>query len=194
MNFIISIIFAVKSVLLFTGAVAPDKSAAFFDQPQIILTENEVKMTCSLHNAFPEELKKLAATGTEITLYLFVEVNSTEGLVSQTVVENKLRYDLIHKKFSMTKNAGDTASFSTLDSALAQACGFSRLSILPLSKVDRNGSYTIISYAVLGKALVEALENHSIDLMYYWNYKRPTIRTERIRGAEFFAYKKRPAS
>ncbi|OGJ84895.1 MAG: hypothetical protein A2487_07270 [Candidatus Raymondbacteria bacterium RifOxyC12_full_50_8] len=190
MSFIISIVFAVKSILLFTGAVAQDKSAAYFDQPQIIVVGEEVKMSCGLHNAFPDELKKLAATGTEIPLYFFIEIKTSpsQGTLHQTIIEHTLRYDLIAKQYWVVrKPAMDTLGFASADSAIAQACTFPRFSAFPLSIIDKDKMYTITSYAVLGKAMVEALENHSIDLMYYWNYKRPTIKTEKIPGGQFLA-------
>lgn len=38
----------------------------------------EVRLSCSLINAYPEELKRLAGTGTPVVMYLFVELKESE--------------------------------------------------------------------------------------------------------------------
>ena len=191
MNFLISLLLTSRILTLFTGTVT-DKSSAYFSPPEIVLTARDVRMNCAINNAYPDELKKLAETGTPIYLYVFAELKwNGDVSVSKTFVESRLYYDLGAKRYLVTKSGiADTSLSSGLDSAITAAAVFKGIPLFQLSAIQQNEVYQIEIYAVLGKTRVEALENKEIDLMYYWNYKRPVIRTEKLSGKQFFMNEK----
>ena len=62
---------------------------------------------------------------------------------------------------------------------------FRHVPVAPLGLIHEHKSYHISTHAVLGKAKVEALQKRDIDLMYYWEFKRPSMRTEKFTGRQF---------
>lgn len=190
MNFIIGLLAAARSLTFLTNLIGAPAAPAHFTQPELRVAAREVRMSLALENAYPGELRKLAGTGTAITLYVYVELleNKKKEPVNITVVESRLWYDLINKEYRVTRNfAPDTLVFTAPDSALAAAARFENFAVFGLNKIQKREKYSLNIYAVLGKTRVEALEGHSIDLMYYWDFKRPSARTEPYAGNLFFA-------
>jgi hypothetical protein len=139
-----------------------------------------------LANAWPTDLKKLARTGTEIVLYLLVETRLNPGnkIVGRVTVEHRLQYDAVARSYIVISNPpADTADFGALDSALIASVTFDNVSAMLKSSLNAGAEYSFVIYAVLGTTKVEALDNSDIDLMYFWNYRRPTAETERFPGA-----------
>jgi len=150
-----------------------------------MVTDRDVRLSGEVRNAFTRDLRKLAATGAEIPLYLYVEVRQprVDKPLRTAVAGNSLTYDLIDKKYRVVGSAGsDTLWFGTLDSAVTRACAFGDIEVIPLTEVRADGQYYFSVYGVLGKARVEALQGNTIDLMQYWDYKRPGVRTEAYAG------------
>jgi hypothetical protein len=192
MELLISILLSTRLLTFFTGSIPVNQ--AYFSEPRIYLTSTEVRMTCVLNNAWPEELKKLIETGTPIVQYLFVELKDkkTGATVKKTFQESTLTYDLIGKYYCVRKNNDpDTICFAALDTAAMRSNMFSGLKIFSLENIQEDRNYFITIYAVLGKTRVEALNNKTIDLMYYWDYKRPSIRTEVFTGKQILIMKNR---
>jgi hypothetical protein len=157
---------------------------------QVLLTRDDVRVRCTVANAYSGELRKLAQSGTPILLYVFAEARQVrkDSLVSNAVAENKLELDLVAKQYRVTRSAGqDTVVSPNLDSALAATARCSGLAVLPKEKVQPATSYYFVVWAVLGKTRVEALANKEIDLMYFWRYNRPTLKTEPFKGEQFLA-------
>jgi hypothetical protein len=191
MEFIIGLIVAVKSLVFMGGYIAPDKAQVKITSVQVVITRQDVMVSCDVANAFTADLKKLAQSGTPILLYVFAEARQVQkdSLVGNTAAEKRLEYDLVAKQYRVT-GRGDTLAFTSLDSALAACAGFARLAVLPKDKINPDKSYYFIMWAVLGKAKVEALANREIDLMYFWNYQRPSLRTDPFKGGQFLAFPK----
>jgi hypothetical protein len=190
MDLIIGLIVAVKSLVFMGGYISPDKIPAAISGMQVHVTHQDIRVSCVVAHAFARDLKKLAQSGTPILLYVFTQVKQADNdsLVTATVVENSLVYDLARKKYFMKQNiAGDTLSFGDIDSALAAASSFVMMPVMTKEKAGPDKSYYFIMWAVLGKTRVEALGNKDIDLMYFWNYKRPTLRTDPFLGAQLLA-------
>jgi hypothetical protein len=192
MNFIVSILMAVRSLTFMASFVSTDSSAVSFTEPQILLTEQDARIKIGMKNALTGELLKLASTGITIPLYLYVDLMRENGKepVSRTVIETELLYDFAGKHYNIRRNiAKDTLSCSTLDSAVKEVCSFPPFSIFPVKLLDRNGYYYLNVYSILGKTTVEALGNNNMDLMYYWDFKRPSIKTEKYKGESFIIRK-----
>ena len=190
MDLIIGLIVAVKSLVFMGGYISPDKIPATISGMQVLVTQQDIKVSCFVAHAFARDLRKLSQSGTPILLYIFTQVKQADNdsLVSTMVVENSLVYDLARKKYFMKQNiAADTLSFANTDSALAAASTLAMVPVLTKDKVNADKSYYFIMWAVLGSARVEALGNKDIDLMYFWDYKRPTLRTEPFRGTQLLA-------
>lgn len=186
MSFLLSILVAARSLTFFTNFIgAPDTPARFLD-PVLTVKGQEVLVSCLLENAYSEELKKIASTGTVVPLYLYIELKSgkTGRLIQQKIVETNLQYDIIRAFYRVTQNQ-DTLSFSSLDSAAKAACTVSECPAFSVAVLSKEEEYVIEMYAVLGKVNVAALKDNEVDLMYYWDFKRPLIRTEAISGAQF---------
>ena len=158
-----------------------------FLPPQIVVAQQEIRLNCTLSNAFPGELGKLAATATPIYIYVFIEFRE-EGRrqpLKKVAVESRLLYDMIDKQYCITQSCrSDTLCFGALDSATAVSCSFRGIPVIGKNELKKDGEYTVSMYAVLGKTRVEALNNREIDCMYYWDYKRPSVKTETIGGNE----------
>jgi hypothetical protein len=183
---------AVRSLTFLTNFITAPDTPAHFAQPQLILTKEAVRMNVRLENGFTEDLIKLAETGTPIQLYVYVELmqEGSKTPAHQVIVESSLYYNIIEKKYCVKKSIQpDTLLFSSLDSAMSASLAFSNFLIFPVSKVNPHDKYYINMYAILGQAKVEALKNTTIDLMYYWDFKRPSASTEKYDGARFFIEK-----
>jgi hypothetical protein len=101
-------------------------------------------------------------------------------------------YDVIERCYRVSRYpARDTVVFDNLDSAVAASAAMVGVPLFSLEKINPGEYYTIVTYAVLGKTLVEALHDKQIDLMYYWDYKRPSFRTEKIKGAQLLVKTRR---
>jgi len=62
------------------------------------------------------------------------------------------------------------------------AAAFDDIPVCTAGVIDTSSSYYFVAYAILGKTTVAALNNRQIDCMYYWNYKRPMIKTGLVPG------------
>ena len=190
MDLIIGLIVAVKSLVFMGGYISPDKIPARISGMQVHVTQQDIRVSCVVAHAFARDLRKLAQSGTPILLYVFTQVKQADNdsLVTATVVENRLVYDLARKRYFMKQNsAQDTLSFDELDSALAAASTFAMIPVMTKDRTGPDKSYYFIMWAVLGKTRIEALGNKDIDLMYFWDYKRPTLRTEPFAGTQLLA-------
>jgi hypothetical protein len=192
-EFLLGLFIAVKSLVYVGGWIAPDKVPPRIADMQVAVTLKDVKVSCSVVNAYPQEMKRLALSGTPVLLYVFTEARQVEkdSLVATVAAENRIEYDLVDKRCRLVRSAsGDTLIFSSLDSALTASTAFGRVAVLSKMQIRADRSYYFIMWAVLGKTRVEALGNREIDLMYFWNYKRPTLRTDPFKGEQFLAFPK----
>jgi hypothetical protein len=189
MEFIISLLMGTRLLTLFGGGLGNDE-APFFMPPQIVITAGEVRLNCALANAFPKELKKLAQTATPVVVYLFIEIQNGDRRqpAKKITVESRLVYDMIGHAYCVTGSRSlDTLRFALLDSAIAASMSFKDVPLLSKKEVRSDLAYTVTAQAVLGKVRVEALDNQEIDCMYYWDYKRPSLKTEEIAGEQLIA-------
>ena len=189
MNFIIGLLAAARGLTFLTNLIGAPATPVHFTQPELRVAAREVRMSLALENAYPDELKKLAGTGTVVPLYVYVELleGKKKAPVNTAVIESRVWYDLINREYRVTKNfTPDTMVFQAPDSALAAAARFENFAVFNLDKIQKREKYSLNIYAVLGKARVEALEGHHMDLMYYWDFKRPSARTEPYAGNMFF--------
>lgn len=188
MEIIISLIMGTRLLTLFGGGLEHEAARVTFLPPGIMVMQGEVRADCFLANAYPEQLKKLAGTGTPVVIYLFVELREDgkrQG-VNKMTVENRLQYDLITRMYTVIRNAKpDTLRTASLDSAIVFSSTFRNVPVARKSELSADAEYSIAAYAVLGKTMVEALNNKEVDLMYYWDFKRPNFRTEPMRGRAF---------
>ena len=192
MNFIVGIIMAVRSLTFMASFVSVDSSAVSFIEPQIILSEQEAKIKIGLKNALTGELLKLASSGTTIPLYIYVDLmkENAKEPAFRTIVEIELNYDFAAKRYNVRRNLSqDTLYVSTLDSAVQAVSFLPAFPIFPTAILDRNEFYHLNIYSILGKTTVEALGNNNLDLMYYWDFKRPSIKTEKYKGESFIIKK-----
>lgn len=187
MDFIVGILLSTRFFTFLSGGLAPHELHAFFAPPQIVVVSEKVLVNCRLENAFPKELVALVQSATPVLLYVTLELRDVKGRepVTAKVEESVLSYDLAAKRFSVAHSrAIEPLAFSTLDSAVAAAGSFLNVPLGTLGQIAADREYQLVIYAVLGKTRVEALDNKEIDLMYYWDYKRPMIKTEKFRGGE----------
>jgi hypothetical protein len=196
MNFLIGLLVAVRSLSFVTSLIgAPAGTDVSFTQPQLYLTEQRIEISVSVSNAFSAELRKLAESGTEIPFYIYAEVMETgkETLVRKNILESRLAFDLVRKQYRVAKNTrADTLIFSTLDSALVSAASADRFFLVSPDALRDQSSYFISLYAILGVTRVEALQNSTLDLMYYWDFKRPSARTQNYAGNALRLRKRSP--
>jgi hypothetical protein len=189
MDLIISILLSTRLLSFLTGLPAGGSDVRFI-APRVIITPHEIALSCSLHNAYTPQLRELAQTGTPILLYLFSELYEHESgeTVRRTIFESSLSYDIAGKRYLVVRSgAPDTLSFAGLDSAASVSCWFPYVPVAPLSMVRGEGTYHISVQAILGKTQVEALRKRDIDLMYYWDFKRPSMRTGKFTGRQFLS-------
>jgi hypothetical protein len=193
MDLIISFLMGTRLLMLFGGGLGSEAAPVFLE-PKIIITAEEIRLTCMLTNAFPLELKNLAQTATPIVIYLVVMVSEsdTKRTIKKVTVESRMVYDMITRRYCIIKRiARDTVCLGTIDSAVAAAVTFSDIPVISRQEIKKELSYIFTAQAILGKTRVEALDNKEIDCMYYWNYKRPTFTTRAIRGDRLAAAVKR---
>lgn len=189
MEIIISLLMGTRLLTLLGGGLGHQAAEVAFLPPRIILTQEEIRLSCSLVNAYPEELKKLVKTATPVLIYLFFELREENRRqpVKKITVESTLVYDMIAKTYCVTQSTRpDTVCCASLDTAIAASCNFSDIPVAVKKEITHEGSYSINAFAVLGKTRVEALNNKEIDCMYFWDFKRPHFATEKIKGERFF--------
>lgn len=193
MGFLIGLILAAKGLVFFSGNLSGEQSRAAITPPKIILGADLVRVSCSLQDAFSNDLKKLAESGTEILLYINLDLKDagTRKNIRSVMAENSLVYNLVSKQFCVSQNRGaDTLKYAALDSALSALGRFKEIPLISTSQIRPERSYYVEMFSVLGKVKVPALQNKEIDLMYFWSFKRPTARTEMIPGNQFLKVKK----
>ena len=187
MNFLISILVAARGLTFFTSFLGDPGTAARFLDPVLVIKGQEVMLSCLLENAYAGELGKIASTGTAVPLYIYVDLKEEGGgpALRQKVIETQLRYDLIGKRYRVTQSVSkDTLFFTTLDSAAKASCSVTECPVFRVAGLSRDQSYFVELYAVLGKVTVAALKGNEVDLMYYWDFKRPLLRTEPLPGTQ----------
>jgi hypothetical protein len=193
MDFIIGILLGTRLFTILTGGLAPGDLQAYFAPPQIAVVQQQVLVTCRLVNPYPKQLRELAMTATPVLLYVTFELRDVaerDPLVTH-VEESVLAYDLVGKTFTVSRSGGSgPLRVAGLDSAIAVAADFHEVSMVPLGQITADHLYQMVIYAVLGKTRVEALDNKEVDLMYYWDYKRPMIKTEKFKGEALLQLKK----
>jgi hypothetical protein len=192
MDFILSILLGTRLLSGLTGGLG-GAPPAHFGPPQIILTSQDVRVSAELQNGYTPDLKRFAQTSTPILLYFFIELHrpKVDEPDARVVLENSLVYDMIRKEYCVKLGESrDTVRFGALDSAARAVCTFRDVPVCLLDALDPAASYYVLAYAVLGKTTVEALHNKPIDLMYYWDYKRPSFRTEPYRGEQLLVNRK----
>jgi hypothetical protein len=80
---------------------------------------------------------------------------------------------------------------ANIDTAIAEASMFYEVPVITPERIHADQEYWLNVYAILGKTRIEALGNKEIDLMYYWDYKRPSIKTEAFTGDQLFGTMKK---
>ncbi|MBN1128308.1 MAG: DUF4390 domain-containing protein [Chitinispirillaceae bacterium] len=186
MDLIISLLMGSRLLALFGGGLGGETTPVFLE-PRIIIAADEIRLTCSLANAFPPELKKLAETATPVVIYVIVTVSERDArrTIKKVTAESRLVYDMIARRYCVSRSVtSDTVCFFALDSAVAAAVAFPAIPVIARGKINKGSSYVFSVQAILGKTRVEALDNKEIDCMYYWNYKRPGLTTEAVSGAQ----------
>lgn len=186
MQFIVSLL-AASRIFAFLGGSFVGGPEVLIGPPEIVVTAAGVHTSWEIQNVYSPELRKLAETGTFVRLYLLVGLENGQGgqPVSRKTLESGLFYDLVQNQFFVIKSTlADTLRFATLDSAIVAASRLGPVMMLAGAHVDPSVGYVFTAQAVLGKTSIDALGGRSIDLMHYWNYRRPGIRTEPIPGSE----------
>ena len=188
MEIIISFLMGTRLLTLLGGGLGHETAAVAFLPPQIIIARDEIRLSCRIVNAYPEELKKLIKTATPVFIYLFIEFKESDAPVKKATIESRLTYDMIAKTFSVVQSSrADTVRSASLDSAIGASCVFNNVPLAERRRINRDAFYSVSAFAVLGKTKVAALNNKEIDCMYFWDFKRPSFKTEKIKGAQFLA-------
>ena len=185
MNFIVGILAAAKGLALLTGLIVLNTSTASVSPTAVTVDGGFVRITCVVEDAYPRELEDLARTGTDIPLYVVVAIHGDDRdePLGESTSRSRLVYDMVEQVYRVEFGVGGQGRvYGTLDSAIAASSTFERIALVPIGRIDSTSTYVVTVQAVLGKTSVEALENNRIDLMYYWNYKRPVARTQPIEG------------
>ena len=193
MSFLIALLAAAKGLTLITGLLAGNQSAVSVTPEKIIVAGQQVFVTVRVDNAFPPELRKLAATGTAITLYVFIELHEERERkpAASAIAESRLVFDIIENTYTVTgtPRPGERLH-SSPDSAIADACLFENIPVAPVSAIRADRSYRFTLNGILGKTRVEALDNNEINLIFFWNYRRPSARTEPVAGNDLLKRKR----
>jgi hypothetical protein len=187
MDFIIGMLLGSRLFTFLTGGLGPGELQAYFSPPSIVVVRQNVLVSCALINGYPKRLRDLAQAATPVLLYVTVELrDETESTpVVNRTEESILTFDLVGKTYTVSHSRGaEPMRYSALDSALAGAALFREVPVAPIAEIAADHWYHLVIYAVLGKARIEALGNKEVDLMYYWDYKRPMVKTERFKGEE----------
>ena len=186
MDIIIGILLSTRLFTFLAGGLTPGDVPASLSAPQIAVREHRLVLSCTVLHGFPTQLRHVAESATPIYLYLFTELHrpgETDAILS-AATESVLLYDDIARVYKVKQSTqSDTVVCSTLDSAIDAMSMFRGSTLTGTEKLDPAAKYEFVLYAVLGKTRVEALDGKEVDLMYYWNYKRPMVRTEACRGA-----------
>lgn len=186
MSAIIGILMAVRSLTIMAGFASSDSSKVTFNQPQISVSESAIQINASLNNAVTDDMRKMAIAGTAIPLFIVITLDSDgKEPVAESKSMNLLLYDPLKSEFTIQRQSAPGKSFKSIDEALYDFVRFSNVYICSLSVIRKEKSYILNLQALLGKAKVDALGGNSFDFMYYWDYKRPSIRTEPVSGQLF---------
>jgi hypothetical protein len=186
MELIISLLMGTRLLTLLGGGIG-NEAAPYFLPPRIVLSGSEVRLDCHLANAFSQELRKLAATATPIVIYIIVDLKARgeRQPVRKSIIETRLVYDMIAKQYCVTRTVPrDTLCSASMDTAISAATSVRNLVLARKKTLTPGKDYIVTIQAILGKTKVEALDNKEIDCMYYWDFKRPSLKTEPISGTQ----------
>jgi hypothetical protein len=194
MDILIGILLGTRLFTFLTGGLSPGDVQAYLSPPQIIISQSGISVQCQVVNAYPKQLKELAKTSTPVYLYLYIELREGKDnkTVSQHTEESVLVYDIINRRYCVKQSSvPDTVRIANIDSALAEASMFYEVPVITPDRISAGQEYWLNVYAILGKTRIEALDNKEIDLMYYWDYKRPSIKTEAFAGKQLLSAMKK---
>ena len=186
MDFLTGLLIAVKSLVFMGGYVNASTSNPTFTQIALTTTQSDISVSCQLSTLFPDDLAKLAQAGATITLYLTSElrIRQTDSLVASKQTRHILTYDLVTNFYRIEKSYAPLHdSIVVADSAFKYMGAFLNIPLLNRTGIEEEKSYYISMYAVLGKTSLVAMNNRTIDLMYFWRYKRPFLKTAPFPGA-----------
>ncbi|MBL8027473.1 MAG: DUF4390 domain-containing protein [Fibrobacteres bacterium] len=184
MSAIIGILMAVRSLTIMAGFATGDSSKVTFNQPQISVSKSSVTVNASLKNAVTDDMRKMALAGTAIPLFVVVTLNSgsTKIPLAESKSMNILLFDPLKGEFHVQRESAAEKSYKSIDEAFSDFVSFNNMHVCSLSVFSKEQSYVFKLQALLGTAKVDALGGNTFDFMYYWDYKRPSIRTEPISG------------
>jgi|SRR3989339_532459 len=188
MNFIFSLLLAARSLTFVTTLLGNNENGIRFSEPLFLIHQESVALHCLLQDGMTPELRDIVRSGIVVPLYFYIDLKK-EGdgqPLTRTFIEHRLKFDLLKQQFAVFGNCPpETTFFSSMDSACSAFCTLNDCRIVMLSDLSDNGRYSIELFAVLGRTPVRALDNKDVDLMYYWDFKRPFIRTDPLLGRSF---------
>jgi hypothetical protein len=187
MNYLIALLTAAKALTVTFGFVTPGAHEhRRLHIEHLMIHRQEIRIDCRIHRAFPAQLRELVRSGTPIPLYLSVEMIDEHQAtpVRSILLRRTIVYDVVADSvFVIHAPRNDTAAFAHIDSALSRAATFQDVFVAHTHDITENHHYHLHLYTYLGKTSIEALKNKAIDLMYFWDFKRPAIKTESYTGA-----------
>jgi hypothetical protein len=158
----------------------------------ISVDQSNISLSVSLKNGIDEEMRKMIAAGTPIPLFLLIDLEDTEQNTIVTNIKhmNLLQYNPVNYEYSIFNQSGLKKYFTDIDSAIKAFAQFRDVHICSLSIINKESQYVIKIQSLLGTTKIDALGGNDFDLMYYWDYKRPSLKTEPVSG-KLFMYRRK---
>ncbi|MFC1585448.1 hypothetical protein ACFL5V_07880 [Fibrobacterota bacterium] len=187
MSLLLSIFLGLKGLAIVLGTMI---SSGGDGQVSLEIASVELKSDTALveikvNGIYSRELNDFLESGTVIPLHLDAILISGEGIISQQIRTNRLKYDLAGKRFRIIRS-DDTLSIKAKDKAKQL---FSRFS-LPLftagDLLDKQW-YQIRISCKLGRVKLDILDMKEFDLMSLWSFKGPVLETKKFQKKDLIS-------
>lgn len=151
-----------------------------FTNVNLVRGESALVLSMYLENCYTDDLDKILMSGQPVTLQFSADLYDkaqTRPIMSKQF-HHRLRYNPLEKRYQMyLSETGATEYFTTIQDVHKNFSAIDGLKIVTPSDIEKNHRYFIRLSAHL-EPITFIGQDSDLDLMLFWNNKRPVVSTE----------------
>jgi len=159
-----------------------------FNDVRISIIENTLVLSMHLENCYTEELDKILMSGQVVTLRFQAELYDriqTQPILIRQFYQT-LRYNPLEKQYWLYSSEKDNSdTFSTLQQVHRNFSTLNNIYLLKAGDLEKGKNYFIRLTAYLDP-ITFISQKSNLDLMLYWNNKKPIVNTESFNLSIFY--------
>jgi len=159
-----------------------------FNDVRISIVENALVLSMHLENCYTEELDKILMSGQAVTLRFQAELfdrDQKQPLLTKQFYQT-LRYNPLEKHYRLySSEKDDSDTYGTLPQVHMNFSALNNIKLLKSGDLEKGRDYFIRLMAYLDPVTFIG-EKSNLDLMLYWNNKKPVVNTETFNLSIFY--------